>query len=285
MRTRGWCFTLNNYTEAELASTDDLINKDEGIRYLSYGKEVGESGTPHLQGYIYFEHQTALPKCKRLLPRAHLEPQRGTISQAINYCHKDKDFYEFGTRPETPEEKGKRGREGIEQRWKLAKEGRFEELPPEHFKIYKAIYLEYKPKPKKLEGELLNEWIWGPAGYGKSTLAEKENPIFYEKMLNRWWDNYKDEEVVRIEEVSPDHKEWIGAFMKIWADRSPFNAEIKGAVTMIRPKKIVVTSNYPPEECFKVGDLPAIQRRFKVRYYDYRLNKPEGSEDKSPIFE
>ena len=137
--------------------------------------------TPHLQGYIYFEHQTALPKCKRLLPRAHLEPQRGTISQAINYCHKDKDFYEFGNRPETPEEKGKRGREGIEQRWKLAKEGRFEELPPEHFKIYKAIYLEYKPKPKKLEGELLNEWIWGPPGSGKSTLAEKENPIFYEK--------------------------------------------------------------------------------------------------------
>ena len=54
---------------------------------------------------------------------------------------------------------------------------------------------------------------------------------------------------------------------------------------MIRPKKIVVTSDYPPEECFKVGDLPAIQRRFKVRYYDYRLNKPEGSEDKSPVFE
>ena len=104
-------------------------------------------------------------------------------------------------------------------------------------------------------------------------------------MLNRWWDNYKDEEVVRIEEVSPDHKEWIGAFMKIWADRSPFNAEIKGAVTMIRPQKIVVTSNYPPEECFKVGDLPAIQRRFKVRYHDFRNNRPEGSEDSSPVFE
>ena len=118
-RTRGWCFTLNNYTEAELASTDDLINKGEGVRYITYGKEVGESGTPHLQGYLYFDQPTTLVKCKRLVPRAHLEPQRGSISQAIDYCHKDNDFYEFGTKPERPEEKGKRGREGLEERWKV----------------------------------------------------------------------------------------------------------------------------------------------------------------------
>ena len=41
-------------------------------------------------------------------------------------------------------------------------------------KYTKQFYLEYKPKPKKLEGELLNEWIWGPPGSGKSTLAEKK---------------------------------------------------------------------------------------------------------------
>ena len=148
-RTRGWCFTLNNYTEAELASTDDLINKGEGVRYITYGKEVGESGTPHLQGYLYFDQPTTLVKCKRLVPRAHLEPQRGSISQAIDYCHKDNDFYEFGTKPERPEEKGKRGREGLEERWKRAKEGRFEELPPENIRTYEYINAKYKPKPKK----------------------------------------------------------------------------------------------------------------------------------------
>ena len=192
---------------------------------------------------MYFNQPATLVKCKRLLPRAHLEQQRGSISQAIDYCHKDNDFYEFGTRPETPEEKGKRGREGLEERWKLAKEGRFEELPPENIRTYEYINAKYKPKPKRLEGPLLNEWIWGPTESGKTTKAEKENPGFYDKMRNKWWDGYDGEDVVLLEEIAPEHKE-LCQELKIWAQERPFRAEIKGGSIMIRPKKIVVTSNY-----------------------------------------
>lgn len=45
-----WTFTLNNYTAEEEGSMMDALA--EQCIYLIVGKEVGEEGTPHLQGYL-----------------------------------------------------------------------------------------------------------------------------------------------------------------------------------------------------------------------------------------
>lgn len=45
-----WCFTLNNYTEDEISSISSRIS-DMCSKAL-VAKEVGENGTPHLQGFI-----------------------------------------------------------------------------------------------------------------------------------------------------------------------------------------------------------------------------------------
>lgn len=64
--------------------------------YLVYGKEVGESGTRHLQGYLELPKRHRLSQVKALLPTAHLEPRRGTAAQASDYCKKEGDFFEHG---------------------------------------------------------------------------------------------------------------------------------------------------------------------------------------------
>ena len=100
VQAKRWCFTLNNYTSTEV----DYITSLQGsltnhVSYLCFGKEVGEQGTPHLQGYVYFDVAKRFNTVSALLPRCHLEVSRGTPAQAIEYCEKDGDFHEFGERP------------------------------------------------------------------------------------------------------------------------------------------------------------------------------------------
>lgn len=131
------------------------------------------------------------------------------------------------------------------------------------------------PIPSELDGDLTNEWIWGDTGCGKSRYAHDTYPNNYPKPLNKWWDGYNDQEYILLEEVSPDDAVWLSQKLKIWADRYPFIAEIKGRSRCIRPKKIIVTSNYSLEEVFesKPKDLDALKRRFKEIHMFKRFNK------------
>lgn len=97
-RSRSYCFTLNNYDEADVAR---LINLGPTVRYLVFGREVGDSGTPHLQGFIVYNNPTTFQAAKQHISnRAHLEVTRGPPEAAANYCKKDGDFEEFGTCPQ-----------------------------------------------------------------------------------------------------------------------------------------------------------------------------------------
>lgn len=99
-RARGWVFTLNNYTDADQQRLRDAIDGNT-ISYLVFGREVGEHGTPHLQGFIYLRTARAFNTVRALLgsERIHLERMRGTPKQASDYCKKDGDYEEFGELP------------------------------------------------------------------------------------------------------------------------------------------------------------------------------------------
>lgn len=93
-RTRGWCFTLNNYTEEEYEKlkTFGHTNTDKFV----IGKEVGKSGTPHLQGYMYFKNAQRFERMKQLCANAHWERSKGSAEQNLKYCSKDGVYEEKG---------------------------------------------------------------------------------------------------------------------------------------------------------------------------------------------
>ena len=67
---------------------------------------------------------------------------------------------------------------------------------------------------------------------------------------HRWWDGYQEDNIAHQTVLLDDlHPKWVEKErLKNWADRFPFQAEYKGGCMLIRPARIVVTSNYTPEQ-------------------------------------
>lgn len=101
-QARSVCFTLNNPEDGEVVIT--ALQSCTWVKYGIVGREVGESGTPHLQGYLNLVKRTSLKKITKMLTEVcgkapHTETCKGTPAQNIEYCSKDKNFTEWGDRP------------------------------------------------------------------------------------------------------------------------------------------------------------------------------------------
>jgi hypothetical protein len=277
-RSRRFVWTFNNYQ-----LQDGLVDyiKSRKCSYLIFGKEVGESGTPHLQGYIEFgslKTKKQVVKLFKPFKGVYVEHAVAGSKAASDYCKKDDDeFFEIGKRSADPIEKAKRGGDANMKRYKdsfeAAKCGNMEEIPADlrvrFYKVWKEIRADFEKTPDDLE-ECCGVWIWGPSGSGKSHMARgpdycAEGCKPYDKSLTKWWDKYNKEDVVLLDDVDPLRHQWLGSHIKRWADKYAFPAEVKFGFINIRPKTIIVTSQYPLNAMFPdVETYDAVKRRFKV---------------------
>lgn len=265
-RARAWCFTLNNYVEDDFAAVALL-----GAQYTVYGKEVGESETPHLQGYVYFKTLKSMKQLKKIMPKAHWEVRRGSHVQARDYCKKEKKFVEFGHEPE------KNGGDKVEER--MAKNKRLRDTPlGELVETGELNILDVK-RLKQAKDILANEgspyvadgvrgvWIHGPPGTGKTHSARSMfGDVFYIKPQNKWFDGYQGESVIVLDDLDKGGA-CLGHYLKIWADKWACTGEVKGGTVPLRHDKFVVTSNYRPCDLWVDDDemLRAIERRFEMK--------------------
>lgn len=91
-RSRGWCFTHNNYTPEH-----EEFWKSFPCEYLIAGKEVAPTtNTPHLQGFFLFKDAKTFSSVQKKIPTGvHIEPAR-SVPASIEYCKKGGDFFFLG---------------------------------------------------------------------------------------------------------------------------------------------------------------------------------------------
>ena len=89
--SKRWCFTLNNYTNEELLYISSIV--PEYCEVYIIGKEVGENGTPHLQGYIEFITKKRPLSVFNKIARIHWEKARASKHDNFIYCSKDAKIF------------------------------------------------------------------------------------------------------------------------------------------------------------------------------------------------
>ena len=282
--SKGWCYTLNNWTMDDVHRLRAVhLNRSCVDVYHIFQPEVGDSATPHLQGFIYFKNRKRFSTVKRLISdRAHLEPMRGTPQQASDYCRKPEsrdpnvDFgvHEVGSVP--IHEPGKRN-DLLEISLRLDEGGHLwdiaqkdQDLRPSVLRNYRSLstYETHVTSQRAVPTQL--EIHEGDPGTFKSFTANLWPDAYFLEHGNSgaWFDGYEPN---RHETVVAD--EFGGHFMpyttlKRLADRYPMSVETKGGRVAFRAKRIIITSNIKPADWYKNALFPELERRI-TRWFQY----------------
>jgi len=258
-RSRDWCFTLNNYTDEEYNAIYALDPSQ--YKYIVVAKEVGDSGTPHLQGYIYFVNAKSMSATKKIISnRAHLEVSKGTPEQASVYCKKDNDYYENGELPVT---QGKRT-DLDEIRDILKKTNKMSDVVMVA-KSYQSVkmaeqILKYHEKPRTEKPFV--EWYYGTTGTGKSKTAYEilGDDCYTCLSTGRWFDGYDGHDNVLIDDMRKDFMKFHELLRLL--DRYAMRVECKGGTRQFIAKHIIITSCFHPKEMFDTReDIQQLLRR------------------------
>lgn len=256
---RNCCWTLNNYTDDDLKQIEAW-----DCKYVIYGMEKGEQGTPHLQGYVEWRRPKEWKSLKNLHARIHWEARKGKQEQAILYCKKGEqpsdEFKKLGAlganfgKNAKIYERGDMGQQGarsdLEEVAKavLNKEPIQQiaaKFPVQYIKYHKGIdrLVETQMVPRSAAPYV--EWRWGPAGRGKtSEPAERHKDSFYIKDGTSWWQNYTQQEAIIIDDF--DGK-WPFRDLLRLLDEQPYQGQTKGGYVHINSPYIYITCEYPPE--------------------------------------
>ena len=290
--SRRWCFTLNNYTEEEEITLQEL-----GCTHIVHGKETGKNGTPHLQGFATFNTMRRLSAMKKINDRAHWEVA-SSISR-INHEHCVK-----GSQPkEEWDDLNTSGRNcGVDadvfEKGKCPSQGQRTELECACDSLnsgasMKTIAKEFRStfahNYKGLQAHQLitldghysdttrGVRIWGPSGVGKSSKVWKDyGDSLFDKPQNKWFDGYAGEETILIDDFDKKGA-CLSHYLKRWADHYPCTGETKGGTVHLRHHHLIITSQCSIEKLFgKPNDdgevdeelIDALTHRFQVVHMD-----------------
>ena len=269
-RFRCWVFTLNNYSDSEYSALCDgehIVNA--GCTFACFAKQMGSSGTPHIQGYIEFASLKSRSQLATIIPRAWLEQRKGSTQDAINYIEQS------DTNVTPPVSYGTQ-LVGRGKRTDLAKLTEFihsnkptiqeiaTEFPEKIIQFHKGISFYLNLQYGSRRDKPTVSWFHGPTGTGKSKKCfESAGTQYWKNPANKWWDGYTQQQIVILDDVRGDtmkFNEWLRLL-----DRYPLQVETKGGSIEFNSPEIIITCHCHPERLFREReDMQQLLRRIDV---------------------
>lgn len=248
--SKSWCFTINNPTEK-----DEQILADLEKSYLVYGNEVGDQGTTHLQGYICFTRAYRLSQLKKLNSRAHWEI--AVCNDAMNYCMKD------GNYKITDNRKKKGERTDLKEICQKPLAQIINENPDYYVRYHNGFdKLQYKLVKPRTEKPFVT-WLWGPTGTGKTRHVTKKytyDKVWISGRNLEWFDGYIGQEVALFDDFRGDFCTFH--YLLRLLDWNPIKVPYKGGFVEFSPKRIYITSCFPPHGVYATReDVQQLIRR------------------------
>lgn len=210
-----WCFTWNYFTPEDVEPLK--LRLAEGCKFACFENEIGESGTPHLQGCLQLKKKQRMNGVKNLIgcPHVHVEMMRGTIAEAAAYCKKDYAnrvegcvYWETGNMVFRASKKDHL-KDAIDQ---------FETLddlrdaePDLYCRFRQGLRDIYDARIEQSEKRVPEVyWFWGPTGSGKSReawrLALESGSFWVAPLSLDWFDGYIGQDVVLFDDFRKPKK-------------------------------------------------------------------------------
>jgi len=241
-----------------------------GVAYIRGQLERGEN-----TGYLHWQLSLVLSKkqrigfIKKLLgPECHAELSRSAAS--TDYVWKE------DTRVDgTPFELGRLPiKRNCQKDWDAVKSdaerGRLDDIPSDILvRYYGNIKRIHQDNLEAIGMEREIVCYWGTTGMGKSRRAWEEAGLnaYPKDPRSKFWDGYRGQEHVVFDEFRGGID--ISHVLR-WFDRYPVIVEVKGSSTVLKAKKIWITSNLHPNDWYPELDQEtksALIRRLTIVHF------------------
>lgn len=230
------------------------------------GREIGEQGTPHLQGYLEMYKVCRIAALKKFtcFARAHMEVRRGTRDEARSYCMKDGNIQEFGSW----EAGGQGSRNDIRAVMKQIECGTatkaIMEAEPAVYSRNIRFLEKYERLVEKETTQAFREvdvqvYI-GEPGTGKTRKATEENPgIFTVNCEDSFpFDGYNGEQAILIDDFEGTMK--YHQLLRV-LDGHQYRCNVKGGHRYAKWTRVIITSNKSVQSWYQRGLTGALSRR------------------------
>lgn len=262
-----WILTIPHHAFVPFLHTD--------VAYLRGQLETGAGGYLHWQLLCVLRKKATLRAVKDIYGReCHAEPSRSAA--ADDYVWKEETRV-AGTQFEL----GKRAfKRNSDTDWDAvradAAAGKLDAIPSnvfvQHYHSLKRIQKDYSVAVARPGTTCVV--FWGATGTGKShrAWAEAGDNCYIKSPSTKWWDGYRGEENVLIDEFTGQ----IGITNLLrWIDKYPCRVEEKGGDQPLKAIRFWICSNTDPREWYSADQSPAVQnaipalmRRIQITHFN-----------------